>query len=325
MHKAHSILAGLTLTLALSGCESGKAPTLWKEYAARGAYSASLSASGRYAALGSFNHGGSLWQVTQHARQFNWNHTANAFSLIAATAFSPDETYAATASQQDLVLWNIADGKPAGFWRSPAEILKMDLSPNGDFALLGLSNHTAVYFDAKNGGEKRVFRHDGRVRTVDLSDDARYALTGSDAYKARLWNVETGELLQELAFENVVDTVALSPDGQWAFSSGSLDKAVIWNTHNGNVKQTLSTQGDFFHKRVSYLSARFSKNSAQLLTGTAGGLVQLWDVRSGKTLKHWRIHRRAPYGPVQAGVYAVGFGSGQYYALGSNGIMNVLK
>ncbi len=325
MRKAHSILAGLSLALVLTGCEEGKAPAFHKEYALKGAYSASISSSGRYATLGSFNHGGSLWDLQKHSREYDWNHRAKEYSLIAASAFSPDENYAATANQQDLVLWNLNDGSPAGFWSSPAEILQMDLSPNGNFALLGLANHTAVYFDAKNGGEKRVFRHDARVRSVDLSEDARYALTGSDAYKAKFWNVETGELLQELQLGNVVDTVALSPDGDLAFSSGSLDQAVIWDTQSGKIKHTLTTMGDFFKKRVSYLSARFSKTGDRLLTGTASGLVQLWDVRTGKELKRWRIHRRDPYGPVFAGVYAVGFGSGQYFAMGSNGIMNVLK
>ncbi|MDI3325090.1 hypothetical protein QKW35_11935 [Pontibacterium granulatum] len=325
MRNAHRVLTGISLALILSGCNTGSPPADWKEYAVTGAYSAAISESGNFATLGSFNHGGSLWDLRKHAREYNWNHKANEFSLIAATAISPDENYAATANQQDLVLWNVNNGQPAGFWSSPAEILQMDLSPNGNFALLGLANHTAVYFDAKNGGERRVFRHQGRVRSVDLSPDAQLAITGSDAYKAKLWSVESGELLQELEFGNVVDTVALSPNGQWAFSSGSLDKAVIWDTNTGQVKHSLSTSADFFRKRVSYLSARFSKNSDRLLTGTASGLVQLWDVRTGQELKAWRVHRRDPYGPVHAGVYAVGFGAGQYYALASNGIMNVLR
>lgn len=325
MRRAPLVLALTSLALVLTGCNSGTPPAQWKEYAVKGAYSAAISQTGRYATLGSFNHGGSLWDVKKHAREFNWNHRAKEQSLIAATAISPDETFAATANQQDLVVWQVSDGKPAGFWSSPAEILQMDLSPNGDFALLGLANHTAVYFDAKNGGERQVFRHEGRVRSVDLSKDGKVALTGSDDYKTRLWDVESGKLLQERTLGNVVDTVALSPNGKWAFSSGSLDQAIIWDTKTGKVKHSLTTSGDFFKKRVSYLSARFSKNSDRLLTGTASGLVQLWDVRSGKNLKTWRVHKRDPYGPVQAGVYAVGFGIGKYYALASNGVMNVLK
>lgn len=317
------LLAGSLLSLA--GCNGGDAPASWKEYALTGTYSASLSESAQYSVIGSYNHGGSLWKTSNHERLYNWNHKDKQFSIIAATAFSPDENYAATANQQDLVLWDTRTGKPEWFWSSPAEIMQMDLAPNGDFALLGLADHTAVYFDVKNGGVKRTFRHDARVRSVDLSSDGTLALTGSDAYKAKLWSVQTGELLKEVSFGNVVDTVALSPNGQHAFSSGSLDKAIIWDLNSGKEIHSLSNIADFFQKRVSYLSARFSPDSRQLLTGTAAGLIQLWDVNSGKELRRWRIHRRDPYGPVHAGVYAVAFGEGKYYALSSNGIMNELK
>jgi WD40 repeat protein len=311
--------------ISLVGCESGDAPSLWKEYALTGAYTGTISTQGTYSAIGSFNHGGSLWKMSNHERLYNWNHRAKEFSIIAATAFSPEENYAATANQQDLVLWNLNTGASEGFWSSPAEIMQMDLSPNGDFALLGLADHTAVYFDIKNGGVQRTFRHDARVRSVDLSEDGTLALTGSDAYKAKLWSVETGEMLKEISFNNVVDTVALSPNTQWAFSAGSLDKAVIWDLNTAQEVHILSNIKDFSQKRISYLSAKFSADSQQLLTGTASGLVQLWNVNSGEELRSWRIHRRDPYGPVHAGVYAVGFGQGKYYALGSNGIMNELK
>lgn len=317
------LLAGGLLSLA--GCDSSDAPTSWSEYALRGAYTASISSTGTYSAIGSFDHGGSLWTLENNERLYNWNHKAKTFSIIAATAFSPEEKYAATANQQDLVLWNLRNGQAEGFWSSPAEIMQMALSPNGDYALLGLANHTAVYFDVKQGGVKRTFRHEARVRSVDLSDDGSLALTGSDAYKVKLWSVETGELLKELSLGNVVDTVALSPNMKTAFSAGSLDKAVIWDIDSGTEMHILSDIASFSQKRISYLSARFSPDSQQLLTGTASGLVQLWDVTTGEQLKSWRVHRRDAYGPVQAGVYAVGFGQDKYYALGSNGFMNELQ
>ncbi|MGB0733278.1 MAG: WD40 repeat domain-containing protein [Pontibacterium sp.] len=326
MLKLRVLACGVVASFALVGCGTGEAPYQWNEYALAGTYSASISESGRFAAIGSFNHGGSLWLVSRHARQFDWNHAAGDLSLIKAVGFSPDDNYAMTADQQTMVLWKTDTGAPEGFWSAPAEILELDLSPQGDFALLGLANHTAVYFDAKNGGERQVFRHQGRVESVDLSNDASLALTGSSDYKATLWNVETAEKLHTLEFDNIVDTVAISPNNNLAFTSASLDKAVIWDTKTGKVKHTLSDIESLFAKRMSYLSADFSKDGSKLLTGSASGLVQLWDVRSGKLLKSWRMHKRDAYGPVDTGVYAVSFSrTGAYYALGSNGIMNTLR
>lgn len=313
------------ITTLLTGCSSSDEPVKYVEYALQGAYSATLSSHSTYAALGSFNHGGSLWDVAQHERLYNWNHKVGQYSLIAASAFSPDERYAATAEQQDLVLWNLSSGQPEGFWSSPAEILAMDLSPNGNYALLGLANHTAVYFDIKQGGVMQTFHHEARVKAVDLSDDAMIALTGDDAYNAQLWDVQSNKVIHSLKFGNIVDTVALSPNKQIAFSSGALDRAVIWSTLDGKVRHTLSDNRDLFGKRLSFLSARFSVDSSQLLTGTASGSVQLWSTSSGELLRSWNLHKRNPYGPTSSGVYAVGFGNDSYYAIGSNGIINELK
>ncbi|MDO6565006.1 hypothetical protein Q4488_16620 [Amphritea sp. 1_MG-2023] len=315
----------LLLATLLTGCSNSDEPAKYVEYSLKGTYSATLSPQSTYAAIGSFNHGGSLWNVTQHERLYNWNHKAGDYSLISVSAFSPDELYAATAEQQELVLWNLSNGQPEGFWSSPAEILAMDLSANGNYALLGLANHTAVYFDIKHGGVMQTFRHDARVKSVDLSDDALIALTGDDAYNAQLWDMQTNQVIHSLKFGNIVDTVALSPNQQLAFSSGTLDKAVIWSTLDGTVRHTLSDNQDLFGRRLSFISARFSPDNRQLLTGTASGSVQLWDTQSGEMLRSWTIQKRDIYGPTSAGVYAVGFGDSIYYAIGSNGIINELR
>lgn len=319
-------LLALASGLLLSACGSGDAPHSAHAYTAQGSYSASLSPDSTRAVVGSIQHGGSLWDVNQHERLYDWNHQQGSYTNIVASAFSPDGTFAATASSQDLVLWNSDNGQPVWFWSAPAEILALALSPLGDLALLGLANHEAVYFDIKNGGVRRALRHPARVRAVALDRSASLALTGSDDYNARLWDLNSGQLRHQIAFSNTVDTVALSPDGARAFSSGSLDKAVIWDTASGEVLHTLSGREAFWQRRISYLSARFSDDGRQLLTGSAAGSIQLWDVASGKELRHWQAQKRDIYGPVYTGVYSVGFGpAGTWYALGSNGLLNVLK
>ncbi|MCW8887197.1 MAG: hypothetical protein OQK12_18370, partial [Motiliproteus sp.] len=154
----------ITATAALiSACSSGDSPTREVEYAVQGIYSAALSSDGRNAIVGSIQHGGSLWDANNHERLYNWNHKKDSYSNIVASAFSPDNQFAVTTGQQKMVLWEVTTGKPHWFWNAPAEVLDVDLAPQGSFALLGLGNHTAVYFDIKNGGVKQTFHHDGRV------------------------------------------------------------------------------------------------------------------------------------------------------------------
>lgn len=310
--------------LLLAGCDSK--PDAWASYTLQGAFSGSLSQDGQYALVGSIAHGGSLWDTRTHERLFDWNHHQGEFTNISQSGFSPEGDYALTANPQDLVLWQVQSGAPVWFWSSPGEILDLALSSNGDYALLGLSNHEAVYFDVKNGGIRQSLRHPARVRSVALSQDGRLALTGSDDYITRLWDLGSGELLHQIPLGNIVDTVAISPDGRTAFSSATLDQAILWDLQTGEIRHHLSGNESFIQRRTTYLSARFSSNGEQLLTGTAGGTILLWDTASGRQLERWQAHRLKVYGPTSTGIHAVAFGrDGRHYALGSNGVLNILR
>ncbi|WP_235009193.1 WD40 repeat domain-containing protein [Marinobacterium lutimaris] len=311
--------------MLLTGC-SGDSPDSWQEYTAQGIYSATLSPDGSHAIVGSTQHGGSYWDTRRHERLYDWNHKQGEYTNIVDSSFSPDGRFAATASSIDLVLWNTDDGSPIWYWIAPAEVLSIALSNNGDYALLGLGNHQAVYFDIKNGGILRTLLHPARVRSVALDNTASLALTGDDAYAARLWDMSSGKELHSVSFNNTVDTVALSGDGRFAFSSATLDKAYIWDTRSGQILHTLSGDEMLWQKRISYISARFSNDGSQLLTGSASGSVQLWDVSTGKQLRKWQTKKREAYGPTSTSIEAVGFGNdGRYYAIGSNGLINVLR
>lgn len=320
-------LALLLLVLALSGCDSAQNPENSYPLTARGGYSASLAVDGRFAIIGSFDFGGHFWDLQSRERLYDWNHAEGSFSDLIASAFSPDGDFAVTATTTDIVLWQTVNGQPVWFWSSPGEILDMALSRNGDFALLGLANHTAVYFDVKNGGVRHTLRHPARVRSVALSQDGRFALTGADDYVARFWDLANETLISELPFDNVVNRVALSPTGELAFSAATLSSARVWDTRTGEIVQSLSGDETFIPRRLSHLAARFSVDGNQLLTGTASGKVMLWDTQSGRLEKSWRIAQRGRMGPVQTGVHAVGF-SGKdntFLAIGSNGLLNELR
>jgi len=311
------------LAFLLTACSSAEPPFDWQNYATLGLYSAAISEDGRYAVIGAQEEGGSLWEIETGERLYDWNHRKGDRSLIAKTAFSPEGDFAVTANQQDLVLWHTSTGKPEWFWSSPGEILAIDLMPKGRYALVGLANHTAVFFDIVNGGVQRTFRHDGRVRSVALSKDGTKAITGSDDYIARIWDIKSGKLLHQLELENIIDSVALSDDGSLAFSASSLDRGVVWDAQTGEVITYISGDESFTQKRISYLSARFSSDGTELLTGNSAGSVQLWDTDDGTMLKHWKAHKKSAYGPNSVSILAVSFSnSGLYIAVGSNGVLN---
>lgn len=318
------ISAGLLLSL-LTACSQGDRPASQTEYAVQGLYSAAISSDARYAAVASIQHGGSLWDASRNERLFNWNHRQGQYSNLVAIAFSPEGEYAVTAGQHDIVLWEVTSGKSVGFWNAPAGILDIALSPNGNYALLGLDDQTAAYFDSKNGGTQKILRHEGRVRAVAVSRDGELALTGSDDNRARLWDLNSGEERESKQHSNNVNTVALSPNGRLAFSAGQLEKALIWSADSGRTLQTLSSDEGFFAQRVSYTAAAFSPDSERLLTGTSSGVVQLWNVTNGTQLRRWQVFKRDPLRPTSSTIFALGFAGERYYAVGSNGYINELR
>ncbi|GAA0699837.1 PQQ-binding-like beta-propeller repeat protein [Marinobacterium maritimum] len=319
------LLAGLLLAGCGSSADSASESLALTEQS--GAYSADLSPGGQHALVGAVTHGGSLWDLSQRARRYDWNHQPRTFSVLSAVDFSPEGRYALTANPQDLVLWNVETGASEGFWSSPGEILDAELSTQGNYALLGLGNFEAVYFDIRQGGVRTSLRHSARVRSVALSSDERFALTGADDRIARFWDLENATELQRMELGNTVDTVALSPNGRLAFSSGSLDQALVWHTDSGEELFSLSGDESLFPRRLSYLSARFSANSDQLLTGRADGTVELWDLNRQQVLRRWKLDKRAAYGPTSTGVIAVAFGQdgNSWLAVGSNGMVNWLR
>ena len=325
----HARLSGiglLFLSLLLSGCDSSLEPDSSIEVAVKGLYSSALSSDGRHAITGSINHGGALWKIDSAERLFDWNHREEGFTRVTAAAFSPEGRFAMTADYQEIVLWNTVSGEPLTFFAAPGEILSLDLTPEGDYAILGLADHTAVLFNAKRGGIVRTFFHDGRVRSVSLSADGRLLATGSEDYKARLWAVESGELLHSWQHDAEVRLVELSALGDRVLSVSKYDRAALWNAESGAEVGTIPLFKTAVARGLTFTSAAFSHDSKQLLTGTSDRRVQLWNTTTLDESASWTLPKRDPWKPTGAAVLAVAFSTdGGYVASASNGFIQRLS
>lgn len=311
----------------LCACQSDHHPDKSWENAVKGTYSAALSNDGELGIVGSITHGGSLWQTEKGVRLYDWNHQKGEFTNIIACGFSPDAKFALTADHQTMVLWSTESGKALTYWTAPNEVLSVALTANGNYALLGLGDHSMVLFDVKRGGVQRTFYHSNRVRSVALSVNGELALSGSDDQTARLWNVKTGDLLFNWQHQESVVTVALAPSGNRAFTVAKYDEAVIWDTTTGKAIGKLPLQATAIKRGQAFTSAAFSADGKLLLTGTSDRLVQLWDADKLIELRHWIVPKRDPWKPTSASIAAVSFSTKKhrYYAIASNGFTHRLE
>ncbi|MCL6414377.1 hypothetical protein MIB92_01820 [Aestuariirhabdus sp. Z084] len=294
-----------------------------QEVAVQGLYSAALSAQGEQALIGSVLHGGSLWNLNQGERLYNWNHKAGEASEIVASDIAKDGTVAATADgQQTIVLWSIEAGESLGFWRAPGEIRDLALTERGQLALLGLRDNRVVLFNIREGGILTTLLHKDIVNSVDITPDGNLAISGSDDYSAKLWDTNTGRLLQDWDLGNKLVTVALSPNGRYALTAAQSGRAVIWDINTGDPVHELNQYYDLMSRGSTYTSARFSDQDDQLLLGTASGEVFLFDIPSGNISHRWQLSKRGWWQPTGVSVMALArdSASNKVRALGSNGL-----
>ena len=323
MKKALKLSLLLCVTVALLSC-SAEAPVRTAKYAVQGVYSAALSSNGSSALIGSIQHGGSYWKSSVNERTFNWNHKAGEFTSLISVDIDPSDQYAATGSARTLVLWNTTTGQPDGFWTTPGDIQSLRLTQNGDYALIGLNDETARFFDVKNGGIKQTLRTGSTVHAVDISADVRLGLTGDDASNVILWDLLTGKPKFKWALSNQISSVALSDDGKYAFGAAQLGTARIWSTRTGQELSVIDT-GALKYRNVTISQAVFSKDGRSILTGEVNGRVSLIQMSTGVVQKEWDVYSERS-NPSGGNVMALAFGAGnRYYAIAGNGYLNVLE
>jgi WD40 repeat protein len=321
-HMRRTLIA--SMLVLLSGCDGTPGPSKSWEVAEKGLYSAALSNDGQVSVIGSINHGGSFWHNQKFERRYDWNHSKGEYSNIIASGFSPEADYALTADHQTMVLWDTASGSAITFWTAPNEVMSVALTPNGEYALLGLEDYSAVLFDVKRGGIKRTFYHTDRVRSVALSTDGKIAITGSEDETAKLWDMNSGEELFSWQHTDEVVTVAISPKGDKAFSVAKYDKAVLWDAQTGKALGELPLKATAIKRGQMFTSAKFSENGNFLLTGNSDRTVQLWNTKTMTEVAHWQVNKRDPWKPTSASILALSFGEKQneYYAIASNGFVH---
>ncbi|NKB34491.1 MAG: hypothetical protein GKR91_15470 [Pseudomonadales bacterium] len=308
----------------LSACYLGQEPEASWSTSVEGVYSADFSADGLYAAVGSFQHGGSLWRTDDGERLYNWNHEADENTAITALSFSPEGDYVVTADERTLVLWDVYEGSALRFFNSPGEIRYIELTPRADKALLGLSGGEAVLFDIQRGGIIHEMEHSAEIINQAISADGRYALFSLSNRITVFWDLRDGSVIRELNHDSRVHTIALSEDGSLGFLAIQHREAAIFDMRSGEKMTHLRYNNPFFPSFSSFLAARFYNGGQQLLTGNTTGALELWNTTDGSRVERWVTPKTNSLGVVSAtnsAVVAVAKHSQeqQVFALTSNG------
>ena len=168
-----------------------------------------------------------------------------------------------------------------------ASVTSVAFSPDGCYALSGLSDNTLRLWDVSNGRELRsIYGHTGKITSVAFSPNGRYAISGSGDKTIILWEIHTGKNIRSFSgHDGVVTSVAFSLDGFYILS-GSNDKTLkLWNMPTGINVRTFSGHTAWV------VSVAFSPDGRHALSGSRDKTMKLWDVKTGQEVRSFSGHR----------------------------------
>ncbi len=206
-----------------------------------------------------------------------------------AAAFSPDGRLAAFASADKSVrLHDVDAGRDVRrFIGHTASVWCVAFSPDGTRLLSGGKDGTVRLWEVETGAElRRLEGHGDLVASVAFSPDGRRALSAGYDHEVFLWDLEKGVAVPGFAFSNVlrhVNHVAFSPDGKSALVCGGRTVCLI-DAAGGQVLRRLEGHTG------AVVSAAFSADGKQVLSGGDDRTLRLWDAATGKDVRVFTGH-----------------------------------
>jgi WD40 repeat protein len=322
------VLPLVLILILASGCgNSVLEPSSHTSLTKGSIYAGAIDDKGAAVVVGSIHHGISYWRLTDSERLYDWKHIEGVDTELAAADFSPDGEWIVTADKNTLALWSTATGEGLRYWQAPGEILSVQLTNNGDRALVGLSDQTAVLFDVRQGGILSTLRHSGPVRSIALDPSGDTAATASEDRTAVSWDMRTNKRLAAVRHSEEVQLSAISADGELVLSVSKYDKAIIWRSSDGAVVAEIPLKAGRLKRGLRFTSARFSADKRFLLTGQTDQTVSLWRLDDLKNPTSWKVETRRLWKPMGAAIIDVAFtpNEDEFLALASNGILFRLK
>ena len=218
------------------------------------------------------------------------------------------------AERHSAVLWDLPDPNTNSLAFRQSKVDAVDVSPDGNLAVIASRNGAAQLRDPSNGeAVGKLMVHNGPIKRVGFRPDGAVLVTAGLDGTARLWNAHDGsprgrvmehELDTKLRVS--IDSIAFSSDSRWLATGDSSGNIRIWDSDTGELVKT------FPKVNGSALSICFCPRSDRVLAGYSSpdNGVRMWQADSSEllwTAKHLAHVRSVALSPN--GQYAISGGN----------------
>ena len=161
---------------------------------------------------------------------------------------------------------------------------RVDMSPDGRYVLSG-SHNSFILWDVRQGKKIQTFTHQdlqGNPIAVAFSPDGKYFASGGKGTK--LWDLASRQEIRTFD-DSPALSISFSPDGKYFLCGGPMPPfsskhpaLKIFDTATGNEVKSFKVQRDVW-------SVAYSPDGNYVLSGTGGGIIDLWNTSSEKSVK----------------------------------------
>ncbi|XP_060724532.1 angio-associated migratory cell protein isoform X2 [Tachysurus vachellii] len=205
----------------------------------------------------------------------------------------------AGAADGNMWMWKIPSGECKTFQGPNCQATSGKILPDGKKAMVGYEDGTLRLWDLKQGNTIHVVKghdgHHGPLTSMECNKDGSLVLTGSTDGQAKLINTSTGKVLGSFSVGNseektmeLQDSISVESVGfcnvlpliAVAYLDGTL---AIYDLTTQNLRHRCKHE-------VGIVHLQWEQASAVVATCNLGGVVTLWDARSGKMVAEYRGH-----------------------------------
>lgn len=206
---------------------------------------------------------------------------------ILSATFSPDGKFLATAIDDEIILWEVANIKQMMTYSGhTCWVQSLAFSPDGQILASGSNDQTIRLWNIHTGQCLKILPgHTSRVIFARFSLNGQTLITGSEDQTVRVWDVNTGECLQILETHiNWVLSIALSPDKQTLVTASDGTTVKFWDLASGECIRILPDYNSYVW------AVAFSPDGKTLATGSEDKTVKIWDTLTGQCLQTLHEH-----------------------------------
>jgi WD40 repeat protein len=259
--------------------------------------SISFSPDGSQVATSSQDESAFIWKVSDGSQALALGGHANPVGNV---LFSPDSLFVLTTSTDRTArVWEATNAgqdrnritELRGHTQAVTTIVfaaSSAATPGSQLVVTASEDNTARIWDASTGSLLWTLTgHSGAVTGAEFSPDGTRVVTASADQTARIWDVATGkQLLTLIGHTGIVGSARFSPDGRYVVTASRDGSARVWNATTGQEVgppllhvPTCSPMPTCLVGGVN--SARFSQDSAHIVTAGVDGNVAVWQTSDG--------------------------------------------